>query len=151
MTNQKRGDILDGILFYQKKSNENNLPDVIYDYPETVIEKLKLFYRLWSIPVYAIPSKTIRGRYSEWVKELQELQAENDLVDVMTLAADIYWNMNKRFIISRPLSIKKLMIEADSEINHRKSKIEIKKENEKIEEIKPTINPNSFRNLKSGE
>lgn len=160
----KKGDIMDGILWAEGLAHQHNEPEQISDYPETEIETLRIFNRVFMLPRAAIPPKHIKGRYEQWVKELQVL---NDIAgssklmnEAMLKAREMYDQLKKRFVISHPLAVRTLLIDAVAEINrtmekerllvqHKQKEIQEKVEQEELK--KSVVSPNSFRSLKSGE
>ncbi len=122
----KKGDILDGMLFYANKANELSMPSQVYEYPEDVLQTLILFQKLWMLPANAIPSKQLRGRFAQWLKELQELNSlvknNQEMQEILPIVFSEYEKLSKRFIVSHPLAIKQFMIGIMSEINRNKTK-----------------------------
>lgn len=151
---KKLGDIMDGLLWAEGLAYQHAEPEQVSDYPETVLETLRLFNRIFMLPRASIPPKYIKGRYEQWVKELQALNevAGNSklMLEAMTIAREMYDQLKKRFIISHPLAIKNLLIDAVGQINRNKpiEKPEVEKviisEVASVESTKKTI-----RDLKS--
>jgi len=122
----KKGDMMDGILWAAGLAHEKNEPEQISDYPETEINTLRIFNRTFMLPHAAIPPKHIKGRYEQWVKELQALNdiAGNNklMTEAMTMAREMYDQLKKRFVISHPLAVRSLLIDAVAEINRTMEK-----------------------------
>lgn len=135
-----KGDMFDAIMLQQKKFEEMDEPEQISDYPETTIETLRLFQKLWILPYNAIPSKHLRGRFAQWINELDQLNqiCGNDINKSMTLAFEKWSKMKNRFIVSHPLAIRSLLIDAVAELNRGNKK----KKDEQLaspEKVKSTI------------
>lgn len=141
----KRGDLFDAILLQSKIADKNNRPEQINDYPEQVVETLFLFWKIFKLPSGAIPTKRQKSKYNDWTSELQELQIicpTNKIMEwAMNTAFNKYNNISSKFIIARPLAIKKLLIDAMREL----PKPETHKEEIKSE----PINKSQLRDIKS--
>lgn len=115
-----KGDLFDGYLWAASLAGNSGEAQQINDYPEQVIETLKLFYKIFRLPSGAIPTKRQKSKYNEWVSQLQELQIicpTNKIMEwAMNNAFNKYNAMSSKFIIARPLAIKKLLIDAMREI-----------------------------------
>jgi hypothetical protein len=151
-------DMMDGILFYQKKAEEKNVPSAIYDYPEHVLDTLLLFNKIWMLPARSIPQKLLKGRYSQWILELNEINElcgnQKNVEEAMSMSLKSYESMKNRFPVSHPSAIRKLIIAAMGDINRRKAKEEFenkKEEEKKLKEAQPIVDSRKFRNLRKGE
>ena len=104
---------MDTFLAFEKMAQSRQEYSQISDYPETVIKILRLFVELWCIPERAIPSRHIRGRFAQWIKELQELEnlGGKDWESVMKNTYEEFSKMKKQFIVSHPLAIRSLMVD----------------------------------------
>lgn len=119
-----KGDIVDGILWQMQLARARGDAPQIDDYPETVSDALRWFYRIWGLPDGAIPTKRAKSKYQEWVSQMQEIVAlfgKWTAQEVMELSFHYFMNMPNKFIIARPLAIKKLVIAAVSELNRREA------------------------------
>lgn len=146
---------MDGILFYQSQAEEKNLPSQVYDYPEHVLSTLIMFQQLWMLPEHTVPKKELRGRFSQYITELNELNeiAGARINEALTRAYKKYDGMTKRFIVSHPAAIKKLLIDVVAEMNREQRKARqndvVLEEKRKDEEEKRTlVSPNKFRKLR---
>ena len=145
----KKPDLLDGILFYQAQAEEKNLPPQIYDYPEHVLSTLIKFQMLWMLPERSIPKQEVRGKFSQYVVELNELNeiAGTRINEALTRAYKKYEGMTKKFIISHPAAIKKLLIDVVAEMNREQRKFVQQKEASTI--ASPVQIKNTIKELKS--
>lgn len=151
----KKPDLLDGILFYQAQAEKKNLPPQVYDYPEHVLSTLIRFQTLWMLPERSIPNKEIHGKFSQYIIELNELNelAGARINEALTRAYKKYEGMTKKFIISHPAAIKKLLIDVLAEMNREQRKVRqndvVREEKRKEEEETRTlVSPNKFRKLR---
>lgn len=132
--NQKKGDIMDGILYAEKLAHEkSSYPEHFSKYPERVIDTLVLFYSIWKLPIFAIPKKK-SPKFSQWILELDELNlicgSKKNMKRAMELALEKYNASLNKFIVSHPLAIRKLLIDAVGEINRNTEKEDVTKEKE---------------------
>ena len=145
----KKPDLMDGILFYQSQAEEKNLPSQIYDYPEHVLSTLIMFQKLWMLPEHTVPKKELRGRFSQYITELNELNeiAGSRINEALTRAYKKYDDMTKRFIVSHPAAIKKLLIDVVAEMNREQRKLVQQKEVASL--ASPVQIKNTIKELKS--
>lgn len=117
----KRGDLLDGILFYSGKS----YPEHFLDYPEQVIQTLYLFYDIWKIPEGAVPSKKEKSKFERWINEFETLNkicpSRFKMEKAMKLAHENHQSSPKEYPVSHPLSIQEFLINATRVINTQNS------------------------------
>lgn len=103
-------DMMDYILANAKKAD----PQSVLDYPETVIQTLRLFYDVWKIPEGAIPSKKQKSNYARWINELTELNTICPSSGKMRLALmralKLYEETEKKVPVSRPSDIKQYLV-----------------------------------------
>jgi len=101
---------------------EKNYPEQVYDYPETVVEILKVFYDEWNLPSGAIPTKRQKGKFNLWSSELVRVE---DICGTLEIAREAYRRAKLRYdstdrqfrpIVWKPLSLEKYLIDAVSEI-----------------------------------
>lgn len=145
-----RGDYMDGILYSMKNSSVNNsIPNCVYDYPETLVPLLIEFVKIWCPPEGAIPSKKQKGKYDNWVLQLEDLNKLFSNTERMKLAMkysyDKYEREGHHKIIHQPATIKPILIDGISELRR------IEKRNKKKEETKlasPEIIQKAIKNLR---
>ncbi len=132
----KKGDIMDGILFFGK---ENSDPIQFSDYPERVVSTLRLFYEIWKIPSYVIPSKKSKSKFEEWINQLDDLNGicpnSKKMSRAMEMSKKIFDELPKPFMVVRPASIRTLLIDSTRRINDEGEKVSQKTENERVEII----------------
>jgi hypothetical protein len=118
MTINRKKDLLDGILFYAAKGSD---PTQFLDYPEQVLFTLRLFYSVWRVPEYLVPSKRSKSKFEQWINELTELEnicpSQKKMEAAMKMTLDKYKEKKLTYPILHPLSIKALLAESVSEIN----------------------------------
>jgi len=110
-----KGDMFDGVMAQQADFERQNLPEHIWDYPDTLVRVLKAFYKYWNIPAGAIPTKKQKGNYSLWIEQLTTLTQifpESSTEKVMELSHVRYRETGGNIIIARPLAIKTYIIDA---------------------------------------
>lgn len=129
-----KGDLMDGILWSARLAQDKNEAPQIADYPEAVIRTLRTFQSLWKLPERAIPSKNLKGQFARWVSALQELNyLAGDKIDLaLKKSFEKYSNMEKPFIVSNPLAIKKLMIDALAEMNRKTETVIVQEKTEPV-------------------
>ena len=114
-------------MFASKVAQEKDYPPVIDDYPESIIELLKIFHKVWLLPEGAVPSKKQDAKYKEWVLQLTQLSLllanSQQAQEAMQLAYNKYEKLSSKFIIARPIAIKSLLVDAVGEINRRNRKV----------------------------
>lgn len=115
---EKKGDAVD--LFIDLKTRGLiGEPSHIADYPEQVLNTLKLFVKIFGLPNGAVPSRRSKGKFSNWIKGLQELEkiCPANMEECLHLALKTFEDMGKPFLIYQPQSIEKLLINAVAERN----------------------------------
>ena len=139
MTNNKKGDLVDGMLFFNQNSSD---PIQFSDYPETVVATLRDFYNVWKVPSYVIPSKKNKSKFEDWILQLDELNNicpnRTKMEKAMGLSKEIYGGLKNRFMITRPSSIKNLLADAVRRLNDGNDSNEdnrIEKEEQQEKEI----------------
>lgn len=131
----KKLDPLDGMLYYGAMGND---PVQFLDYPETVVQTLRILYTKIKFPSAIIPRKKTKSKFEEWIKELQEIISICPNSKKLEMAIDKIVekkdNGKLRFIFSRPASIKNFLIDVVAEINREEEKLQ-KNKLSPIEEI----------------
>lgn len=124
-----KGDPMDGILSYSS-SVKNPVPDRVYDYPETLVPLLVTFVEIWCPPEGSIPSKKQKGKYDNWVSQLEDLNKLFSSTERMKLAMkysfDKYEKEGHKSIVYQPASIRQILVDGISELR-RIEKTKIKK------------------------
>jgi hypothetical protein len=152
MSQNKKGDILDGMFYFGKMGND---PEHFTHYPERVIGTLRLLYKTFNIPEGGIPNRKQKSNFEEWILQLDELNAvapsQEKMKKAMNIAKGHYDNLNKKFMIIRPASIKGLLINAVRTLNdEEKSSEEFKVQPvEKVEVASAEAKKKTLKNLKS--
>lgn len=151
MMQNKKGDMLDGMLFFGK---ENSDPIQFSDYPETVVGTLRLFYNTWKIPSYVIPSKKSKSKFEEWINQLTDLNSICPNLQKMTRAMQIakedFDKLPNQFMIVRPASIRTLLINSVRKINDEEPNLSEAKEAIEVIEVASLENKKStLKSLKS--
>jgi hypothetical protein len=145
-------DMFDGILESARVANERNEFPQLADYPERVQKTLSLFYKIFSIPVSAVPSKKKLSQYKEWIVELDELNSicspETKMEKVMRFGFNKYSKMNSKFFISRPIAIKSLVIDAMREIKDDKTRQTVEQKREVFDPTASLVDPKKFRAMR---
>jgi hypothetical protein len=78
---KKRGDMMDGILFYQRlaEDKQHQLADRVNAYPPDVQDVLLWFVDVYGLLPSAVPAKPERGKkggdYALWINELREIKS----------------------------------------------------------------------------
>jgi exonuclease III len=151
-------DIFDAILIQEQKVSKMDIPEQIYDYPEHVLDTLLLFNKIWMLPHRSIPQRLLKGRFEQWINELNEINelcgSQKNVEEAMNMSLKSYESMKNRFPVSHPSAIRKLIIAAMGDINRRKAKEEFenkKEEEKKLKEAQPIVDSRKFRNLRKGE
>jgi hypothetical protein len=110
-----KGDLFDGMLYYQE-SPENRTSEVIWDYPETLVETLNQFQKIWLIPETAIPSKKQKGKYDNWVIQLEKIRhlfsSDERMKLAMKYSIEKARERNDKRIVYQPMSIYNLLVDA---------------------------------------
>ena len=110
--------------FERAKAGHTNEPAQIADYPEHVVETLRVFNRVWCPPPLAIPKKRQSSKFKQWINDLEELEdlcSTNARFELaLKMATDVYQTKGYTFIVDSPLKLKNLIITALSEINRKK-------------------------------
>lgn len=118
MTTNKKGDILDGMFYF---GSVNSDPVQFSDYPERVLNTLRIFYSVWKIPSHIIPSVKNKSKFEEWLLQLDELNAicpnTEKMRKAMELSLTTYNEMKSKFMVIRPASIKSLLANSVAQIN----------------------------------
>ena len=76
---QKKGDIMDGILYFAAlaEDRQNQLSDRVQDYPQDCQQTLRWFVEVFELLPSAIPAKPTRGGkggdFALWINELREI------------------------------------------------------------------------------
>ena len=149
-----QGDILDGILFGLRTSEESKMSDVIWDYPETLVELLNQFQKLWGIPEMAIPSKKQKSQYNNWILQLEKLRklfsSDARMKIAMKYSFEKYQRSGKNLLIHEPASIYKIVVDGISDLRRQeqKQKSENEQKRKDEEEKGNLVNPNKFRKLR---
>ena len=116
-------DLMDGILYYSKSGND---PVQFSDYPERVLNALRIFHRETKIPTVIIPSKKTKSKFQEWVNELDELIAicpTSEKFEKAIKRVMIKKDVEKmRFTIARPASIKNILVDVVAEMAREEEK-----------------------------
>jgi hypothetical protein len=147
-------DMLDGILFYEKKASEmSQYAPQTWDYPETLIETLKVLQDIWGISERIIPQKFQRGKYNNWVLQLQNVRnlfsSDAIMLFAMKRAYDKYRNGDNHFFVCEPASIVKLLKDTIAELRREeKRKVEVEQKKKEEDEKGNLVNPNKFRKLR---
>ena len=149
----KKGDIIDGLLFFGQNGSD---PIQFSDYPETVIGTLRLFYNIWKVPSYVIPSKKSKSKFEDWINQLDDLNGicpnGEKMSRAMQMAKDYYDNLSNQFMIVRPSSIRNLLINSVRKINDEEEKLrKLEEENKKKEVVdtqKEIVSSNRFKKLR---
>lgn len=130
---KKKGDVLDAMLYFGKMGND---PEHFTHYPERVVETLRLLYKTFNIPEGGIPNRKQKSNFEEWILQIDDLNAlapsQEKMEKAMKIAKSHYDNLNKKFMIIRPASIRGLLLNAVRIINDEEQN---KKEDTKIEKI----------------
>ncbi len=107
------GDALDFMLWQTAQAAKNNVPSVIFDYPETVQNALTQFVKVWGIPDAAIPSKRNKSQFKEWIIELTEMEnlCGGNCEKAITASLKHYNEAGKDFAVVRPRALKTLLVE----------------------------------------
>lgn len=147
----KKGDILDGMFFFGK---ENPDPIQFSDYPETVVETLRLFYNTWKIPSYIIPSKKSKSKFEDWINQLTDLNGicpnGKKMSRAMEMTKEDFDRLPKQFMIVRPASIRNLLINSVRKINDEESvSVEPEEATEVVEVASVKNKKSTLKNLKS--
>ncbi len=133
MSQNKKGDVLDAMLYFGKMSND---PEHFTHYPERVVGTLRLLYKTFNIPEGGIPNRKQKSNFEEWILQLDDLNtlapSQEKMEKAMKIAKSHYDNLNKKFMIIRPASIRGLLLNAVRIINDEEQN---KKEDTKIEKI----------------
>lgn len=133
MVQNKKGDILDAMLYFGKMGDD---PEHFTHYPERVVGTLRLLYKTFNIPEGGIPNRKQKSNFEEWILQLDDLNtlapSQEKMEKAMKIAKEHYDSLNKKFMIIRPASIKKILLNAVRIINDEEQN---KKEDTKIEKI----------------
>lgn len=133
MDKEKKGDILDGMFYFGKMGND---PEHFTHYPERVLGTLRIFYKTFNLPEGGVPSRKQKSNFEEWIVQLDDLNklapSLKKMEKAMEIAKSHYDNLNKKFMIIRPASIRGLLLNAVRIINDEEQN---KKEDTKIEKI----------------
>lgn len=156
MDKEKKGDILDAMLYFGKMGND---PEHFTHYPERVVGTLRILYQTFSIPEGGIPNRKQKSNFDEWINQLDDLNtlapSQEKMKKAMEMAKSHYDNLNKKFMIIRPASIRGLLLNAVRIINDEEKKaikeIEENKSKEVVDAEKPLAQSNRFRKLKQGD
>lgn len=129
--NNKKGDLMDGMLYFGKNPDD---PIQLMDYPETVVQTLRLFYKIWNIPSYTIPSKKSKSKFDDWVLQLTELNSvcpsSAKMERAMKIAKETYQDLSKKFPVFRPLAIRNLIADSVRRMNDEEEQDKKKKQSE---------------------
>ena len=148
----KKGDILDAMLYFGKIGND---PEHFTHYPERVVNTLRLLYKTFNIPEGGIPNRKQKSNFEEWILQLDDLNtlapSQEKMKKAMEIAKEHYDNLNKKFMIIRPASIRGLLLNAVRIINdEEKSNEEFKVQPvEKVEVASAETKKKTLKNLKS--
>jgi len=142
-----KGDYMDAYIERaREKSGGYKIPNVVYDYPETLVDLLKCFVEIWCPPEGAIPSKKQKGKYNNWVLQLEDLNKLFSNTERMKLAMkysyDKYEREGHHKIIHQPATIKPILIDGISELRRIEKKSQSKSEKINVaseKEIKDTV------------
>jgi hypothetical protein len=145
-----KGDIFDFMMLQTTRVYE---PRQFSDYPETTVEVLRQFVKLWGFPEAGIPSKKQKGLFERWVSELQNLTSlcgsDAKLIKAMELAFKNF--ENHHHLIKSPISIYSDLLTAVAELNREEKKNPAVKK-EVVQEEQPVASKESvestMKNLK---
>lgn len=139
------------LKFEKAKSLHGNEPSQIADYPDNVVETLRVFNKVWCPPPLMIPSKRQKSKYLQWIKELESLEdlcgTNTKFEDVLRTVTETY-NQNRSrgftFVVDTPLKLKNMIITELSAMNRKKAE---ESQPEPVVEITPDLERTS-RNIK---
>lgn len=152
MSQNKKGDILDAMLYFGKVGND---PEHFTHYPERVVGTLRLLYKTFNIPEGGIPNRKQKSNFEEWINQLDDLNtlapSQEKMKKAMGIAKNHYDSLNKKFMIIRPASIRGLLLNAVRIINDEEKSDEEFKVNpeQKVEVASVEAKKNTLKNLKS--
>ena len=112
--------------FERAKQKHGNEPSQISDYPEDVVETLRVFNKIWCPPSMAIPTKRQKSKFEQWVKDLRTIEdlcgtnARFEVALKVVLATYEGYSMEYQFVVDTPLKLKNLLVKVLSEMNRKK-------------------------------
>ena len=112
------------LKFERAKQQHGNEPAQIADYPEHVVETLRVFNRVWCPPPLAIPNKRQKSKFKQWVSDLEYLEdlcgTNKRFEQALQQAVKVYREKNYTFIVDTPLKFKNMITTALAQMNQTK-------------------------------